>query len=286
MHTTDSVRDVTSFKYTYPELASGDTSPAGVRAKFNQLYAGGGGNSRSKRGVHHRRQVAPFPTSSGAGRAGAAYPTGTKTPWLAPSGATNTPIPSAGKQLPNLPSNDSALLTPTTYTDMEYTANIACQGFALGGSYNVYVFLGSPASEAPTSWASDSNLCGTHSNFAAPGMTTKTLVTGDIPLTSSLVDRLAVGQLASLNKNITLPYLTKNLQWRVMKSDGTSVPNDKVPGLSVAVRSAPVKAASSDSEFPSFGKWEDHQECTHGKPGGVQQGMASNWYSMCSPAPS
>ena len=281
LHTTDSVRDITQFKYTYPELSSGDTSPAGVRAKFNALY-GSTASPGARRRSLDRRQLAPFPT--GGGPSGVASPSGTKTPWLAPSNAVNTPIPSAGKKLPYLPANDSALLTPTQHTTVEYTANVVCQGFALGGSYNIYIFIGAPASENPLSWANDNNLCGTHSNFAAPGMNSQTLVTGDIPLTSTLVDKLAVGQLGNLGRNMTLPYLTKNLGWRVMKSDGTAVPNDQVPGLTVAVRSSDVTPAASDSEFPSYGQWQDHQECTHGKAGGVQQGMASNWYTSCSPA--
>ncbi|KAI9668449.1 MAG: hypothetical protein M1831_001203 [Alyxoria varia] len=257
-HTSNSVRNVRNLGYTYPELSSGDTSPAGVRAKVNNLY-GPGARRVTK------RDSAPFPIVARAEDDEAAADL---TPTISASPSSGPP---------------QSLKNATLPEDYDFTTNIVSEGYSLGGSYNVYLFLGEPESDEPTTWGTDSNCLGTHASFSAPGMHSRTLIRSHVPLNAALNDKFDKGEIKSLDRKVVLPYLEKNLQWKVMKSTGEGVPNDHVPGLTVGVQSAKVKPAKSRNEFPTVAHYEDHQECTHGKSGGVQQGMANDWYKRCAP---
>jgi tyrosinase len=71
-----------------------------------------------------------------------------------------------------------------------------------------------------------------------------------------------------MNKENVLPYLTKNLHWRVTLADGSEYPREDVPGLTVSVATTEVTIPVNGRPQRS-GVYENHPEVTAGRPAGV-----------------
>lgn len=71
-----------------------------------------------------------------------------------------------------------------------------------------------------------------------------------------------------MNKDNVLPYLTKNLHWRVTLADGSEYPRENVPGLTVSVATTDVIVPVNGRPQRS-GVYENHPEVTAGRAGGV-----------------
>lgn len=111
-----------------------------------------------------------------------------------------------------------------------YFCNIRVDKYDAGGSFNVHIFLGEFTDDA-TQRAYDDNLVGTFSVFANDPETTGCekcqneaenglIVTGSIPLTGALLDRIPldrIPELSSLEPEIVIPYLQSKLHWRCNK---------------------------------------------------------------------
>lgn len=157
-------------------------------------------------------------------------------------------------------------------THREWIANTRARKFAMSGSFFLYIFLGDPNPD-PTQWGSDPNLVG--STFFFGGSCTScpnrdsALVSGAVPLTTPLLNSIRSGHLASLEPNDVEPYLKTNMHWRVSVVDGTTLPADQVPGLTVSVASSILTQASSNSEFPKWGPFSVHTSITDSRPGGL-----------------
>lgn len=229
--TSTSVRNTSTFGYTYPELANG-ASAASVRASINTLYgttAGSSTVSKSKSKSKSRREVFDLFDRSTIDNVTAAAA-------VQSAAANNT-----GKSY-------------------QYIANIVSQKFAMNGSYAIYIFLGNYSSN-PSDWPLEENLVGTHAVFAnlaneealAKRMSADLKITGAIPLTTMLVNKVADGTIASLDPDVVEAYLTSQLDWRVAMFDGTEVPVNDVPDLSVSVVQAQVQPAAAPDEFPTWG---------------------------------
>lgn len=79
------------------------------------------------------------------------------------------------------------------------------------------------------------------------------------------------GNIGSLTKENVLPWLTKNLHWRVTLADGTDKRREEVEGLKVSVVTTEVGLSASG--FPQYsGVYEVHPEVTDGRPGGYCDG--------------
>ena len=150
--------------------------------------------------------------------------------------------------------------------DMEYrewVANVRVQKQALNSTFFIDLFLGDRPSDS-TTWAHASNLVGTMSVFAAPAgaMTGMDMsaghTSGTIPLTSALVQKVAAGELASLEPIVIEPYLLQNLHYGIIMTDGTVVGPEAVAGLGIAVISSCVRAPASAEELPRWGAVEEH----------------------------
>lgn len=235
--TANSVRNVETFHYTYPELSSSN-----LMATINQLYGNGNDSPSSK-----RRDVGLLSEVANL---------------------TSLLPPNLGHLAPDL----ASLLTPTGRRH-DYMANILSQHMGLNGSYNIFIFLGQPINNE-SKWLVDSNLVGSHGVFSAQGMQSKmnndVLVSGIVPLTSALVGRVADKKLASLEESDVLPYLAQNLMWKVVQSDGCVIDNAQVPGLEVSVVSADVVPAANCEGFPTWSQSRTLGGATQGKAGGKQ----------------
>lgn len=107
----------------------------------------------------------------------------------------------------------------------EYLVNIKAQKFGLGSS-TVYVFLGNPSADS-ASWWNDNTLAGTYAMFAMPNSTCESCMrvqaAGTVPLSTVLEAKVAAGELGGLDESIVVPYLQRNLQWRITKVSWLSV---------------------------------------------------------------
>ncbi|KAL9100136.1 MAG: hypothetical protein Q9163_004452 [Psora crenata] len=146
---------------------------------------------------------------------------------------------------------------------LEWLTNIKAEKHTLDGAYTVHVFLGPPQEESTSLWPSAPTHVGT---FAPLGQSSDTecgkcqddqrdhtQVTGQIPLTIALIERYLAGIIDDLSEESVVPYLTENLHWRVVKADGTVLPNrSDVAGLLVFVVSNEVTLPPDDGEFPVY----------------------------------
>lgn len=217
--TTNTVKDWTVFRYTYPEFANGGGKSAVAKA-VNNLYGPGakGTAGSSKRGL--------FDLPIGA-----------------------------------LAQNGSAF---------EYIANIQAPRYALNGTYLILLFLGSPKSEDCSTWFNDDNLVGPMGVLSQPNMNEKEVtISGSIPLTRTLTEKLGSGLLSELTEALVGPFLQSLLQWRILGPDGDSVDPDSVPGFLVSVFSTTATNPESDDSLPDYSEFVPLPIATHGKKGGL-----------------
>ncbi|KAA8573382.1 hypothetical protein MFRU_053g00020 [Monilinia fructicola] len=163
---------------------------------------------------------------------------------------------------------NSSYNLPVLATDGQYTewiANIQVQKYALDKSFFVHVFLG-PFNDDPASWSFEPNLVGTHCVFAklstdgSVAADPNQMVTGTIPLTSALLDKISKKKLESLDAEDVEPYLKENLKYRISLLDDTPIDNSAVPSLSVNVVSSKVQQITEDHQLPSWGPMISHLE--------------------------
>ncbi|GAB7366278.1 hypothetical protein MBLNU230_g7835t1 [Neophaeotheca triangularis] len=163
----------------------------------------------------------------------------------------------------------------------QYQANVLSQKHALNGSYAIYLFMGD-APATSSEWSTAPNLVGTHAVFGAltsdqatqaPWNAIRThdknvIVTGTIPLTSTLVDKVVSGELACLEEADVEAYLKQQLTWRVAMFDNSIIPPSAVGNLEISIATAEVEPAADEGAFPSWGDFKTLTAVTQGKPGG------------------
>ena len=243
--TTNSVKDwANTFHYTYPEFADSDGSSGAIASYVNQLY----GPSATATAGSSKRTAMPEPVAEAE-----ALPTG---------------VPA----FPPMQKITHPSLVAANGSTFQYVANIQTPRYALGGSYYVFLFLGSPASEDPTTWITDANLIGPMGVLSQDGMQEKDVLTsGSIPLTRSLSGKLGTGLLGDLTEAIVAPVLTDILEWRILGPDGTSVNPDTVPGFQVSVFASTATQPDHAGCLPQWSKFIPMLDVTKGKKGGLKQ---------------
>ncbi len=255
--TTTLVRDWRTFHYTYPEFADSDGSKSAIASYINKLYGpqATATAGSSKRNTAPQSQ-APSDSISTASTSGASSSV-TSSSTVASSFASATPT------------LDSTPLKANNGSLFQYVANIQTSRYALGGTYNIYLFDGQPASEVPSSWILDSNLIGPMGVLAQSGMETVDIVTsGSVPLTRTLTDCVTNGKLPDLTEAIVVPYLTSNLHWRVAGPDGGEVDPDTIKDFEISVW-ASTATPPTEYELPTWSAFIPLAEITKSKAGGA-----------------
>ncbi|KJX97601.1 hypothetical protein TI39_contig477g00009 [Zymoseptoria brevis] len=156
----------------------------------------------------------------------------------------------------------------------EYACNIQTPRYALNGSYYVFVFNGAPSSDNPSTWVTDDNLAGMMGVLANPeGMAGNDLiVTGSIPLTRALRSKVTIGNLLNMAFDIILPYLTKNVEWRIVK-DGQEVDVDSVEGFKASVYSSLTSQSNDIGSLPTWSDFTPQLDVTKDKKGGANEAI-------------
>lgn len=110
---------------------------------------------------------------------------------------------------------------------LEWITNIKAEKHEFGGAYTVHIFLGSPDEQQVALWPASPTHVGTFAPLGQPSTTgcarcqvdrtAHAEVTGQVPLTLALMERYLAGLIGDLTPASVVPYLTRNLHWRVAK---------------------------------------------------------------------
>jgi len=109
---------------------------------------------------------------------------------------------------------------------LEWLTNIKAEKHTLDGAYSVHVFLGPPQEPNAALWAASPTYVGSFDPLGQSSDTgcskcivdqrDRTEITAQIPLTIALVERYLAGIIHDLTPENVVPYLTKELHWRVI----------------------------------------------------------------------
>lgn len=279
--TTNEVKDWTIFKYTYPEFLAGDGSRDSVIAFVNQLYGSNANSTASdiSKQVEHSNtnnnaasssssSAAPKRTmanslASNASSSAVPYPSASSTGSAFKPGSTGS-FSGLGKNSTVLPS-----FKAPNGSEYQYVCNVQTPRYGLNGSYYVYVFDGQPKTNDSTNWINDQNMVGAVGVLAGGDMANPHLkVAGSVPLTRHLQNKCRSGALTSMSEKHAIPYMTKNLNWKIVKAGQEVHPND-VPGFQSSVYSGTAAPAGKNS-LPVWSPLQAQTTVTKNKAGGLK----------------
>lgn len=116
-------------------------------------------------------------------------------------------------------SEDTAPHESRQDTRREYAVNVKADKLSSVGSYTVYVFLGQPGGDNYNEWSNHPDFVGVHAVISS--RETKhdknVFVTGTVPLTQKLQDRIRGKALHSDDQADVIPYFKKKLNWFCVK---------------------------------------------------------------------
>ncbi|EXJ88381.1 hypothetical protein A1O1_05311 [Capronia coronata CBS 617.96] len=245
MFTSEAVRSIKSFGYSYPELPDWEMAPsqlaANVRSAVNSLY-----NPVSNTTVAHvRRNVQPRSAN------------------LADSFGDVT--------------LDMARQMNVNNLDRQWSIAVIVDRFASETSFAIDFFMGDAPTEASL-WATAKNLIGTYAQFSPANATflhpngyPAGQVQGEISMTHTLAAGVLRGVIPDLSPRAVLPLLRKGLNWKARTAAGLEVPVSSLSGLAISVFSRPVVPTTSKDRFPMYGavQWQD--SATQGKACGASR---------------
>ncbi|KAF2165127.1 hypothetical protein M409DRAFT_67411 [Zasmidium cellare ATCC 36951] len=297
--TTDEVRDwKTTFSYTYPEFSTSDGTKASIVNFVNSLYGPNANltaasiskNAETDSAGNSGRALEPSTgsSSSSASSTSAASSTSSSASASSSSSAVSSSVsspppfnannatatatsgrafPTGGFQNFTVP-NNSSFNAPNGST-YQYTCHVQTPRYTLNGSYIVYVFDSPAKSNDSSTWLGDEGCAGIIGVLAGGEMANPDVhLSGAIPLTTHLQKRVEQGKLPSMAEKNAVPYLTKNLHWRIAR-EGKEINIQNVPTFNAAVFSG----TSNKPSEGSLGTWNSYVpqvEVTKGKAGGAK----------------
>uniref|UniRef100_L2GER5 tyrosinase n=1 Tax=Colletotrichum fructicola (strain Nara gc5) TaxID=1213859 RepID=L2GER5_COLFN len=145
---------------------------------------------------------------------------------------------------------------------LEWLVNIKAEKAQLGGNYVVHVFLGDVDDASPLLYPTQHSHVGVFATFGQnentacrncqEGRARGQQITGQIPITLALVERYLAGMVDSLAPADVIPYLQKNLHWRVALVNGEVQDRQNVGNLLVSVVTDEVTIPSNPSDLPVY----------------------------------
>lgn len=152
----------------------------------------------------------------------------------------------------------------------EYVANIQVDSMKMEGSFTVFIFSGPFDEDDPSGWYNEKSLIGSHGFFSGPESMGdgSALVNAGATITDSLLLNKAGGLLDNLTHGAVTGFLKKYIEWRIVKSDGTILDEDDVPGLEVAIMTAQVQVPGYSYQLPSWGAFKPLKDITSGRKHG------------------
>lgn len=200
----------------------------------------------------------PYPKVTGAWN-------GTKTTAAYP-GPTGTGLPSSSGG--NMTINP-AFMAPNGSV-YQYQCNVDTPRYAFNGSYVVYVFDGQPSSNDSSTWLGDDGCIGQIGILAGGDMASMdTLSSGSVPVTRHLQKMYKAGKISGLSEDVVVPYMTKNLNWKIVYQ-GQEVHPDALTGYKASFVSG-LLSPITDGKLPTWSNLIPHVDVTKGKAGGITQ---------------
>ncbi|EME47152.1 hypothetical protein DOTSEDRAFT_69194 [Dothistroma septosporum NZE10] len=284
-----------AFGYTYPEFLVSGGSRESIVDAVNSLYGANAGKTAasysklveksSLSGANSKRALqasvplssdsqtlaedSPVPQGYSAKAQTSSYSTPNTTTAADGSLSTGHPAP-----YPNMTVGRNTTFTTSNGSTYEYLCHFQTPRYALNGSYVVYAFDGTPASHDTSSWNSDSSCIGSIGIMAGGDMVKPDVISyGGVPMTRHLQERCKEGKLSGMQEEYAVPYLQKNLQWKIVRQ-GEEIQPETVPNFEAAVYSG----TSSPEGSNALGSWNSYTtqvEVTKDKAGGAQSAPAS-----------
>ncbi|KAF4827508.1 Tyrosinase [Colletotrichum tropicale] len=179
----------------------------------------------------------------------------------------------------------------TNHKMTQWNVTFSVDKFCLDGSFMIYFFLGdfSPRLE---DWVLEPHLAGSSGIFASARAAiddggcancAKQEASGfkymdTVALTPALLtywdsqQELYGCRIDDLTPEMVLPFLVRNLHWRVVNTRGEQVSRETIPSLKVMVYSETVTLPHDVADMPLFDDRSVHYEVTNGRPGGLHDG--------------
>ncbi|KAH9847109.1 hypothetical protein C2E23DRAFT_890313 [Lenzites betulinus] len=164
-------------------------------------------------------------------------------------------------------------------TVLSWSAHITAKKFELGGSFWVLLFLG-PVPDRPEDWRACPSYVGEYAAFvhSEPARCANcvklgmgALVGSHISLNDAIIERAAV---RSLDPSEVVPYLRRELCWRVQGGPAGYVHPGDFDSLEVDVSATPVHLIEKEDDFYPIGEPQMYHEVTRGRPGGYRNAHA------------
>lgn len=213
--TSTTSRDVTAFGYTYPEIQGG--TPASTRQAVNTLYGSSSAGKIARRSESEGNAVSKLVSRAfGRGTYGIQSKDTDRVGQSVDKRGLAGKLRAVGSLLVRtLGRRDYIPLQKDESTYTEWIVNVRVAANALPTTFYIYFFIGN-FTDDPALWSTDPNLVGTQSVFNSIGGSKKNLIiTGTVPLTSSLRRDCEAGKVDSKDEKAVEGYFAKNLSWRV-----------------------------------------------------------------------
>ncbi|KAF9044148.1 tyrosinase [Panaeolus papilionaceus] len=262
--------DTTKLGYTYPEFVGldlGNTSAVrtAIGRAVNRLYGGvfSGFETVSPQPAAEAEKAVEAEAVAPAAAAAPEAEVANQKPFAA---FAERSVPRSAPRH-NPASSHHAVAAPNCGL-WDWTARVEFKKYELGTSFSVLLFLGS-VPEDTDEWLVSDNFVGGHHAFvnSAAGHcancrnSSNIVEEGFVHLDKALVD---LSGLHSLNPDEVVPYLTENLQWRVLKTDGEIA---ELESLEVCVTGTPLSYPPG-AMFPVPGESQRYDVITRGRTGG------------------
>ncbi|KAK1988373.1 hypothetical protein LZ30DRAFT_699367 [Colletotrichum cereale] len=267
--TSEGVRYTTEFGYLYPETQKSKfPTREAILNELDRLYGRNASLANTLRSGDADFHAASeelrsrakahlqAPSIAGAAAATAAAPAADQAvqkPLLHADGPADVELPE-DRDLKKLIGPDSKYL--------EWLVDIKAEKAELGGNYVVHVFLGDPDDGAPLLYVTNHSHVGAFATFGQnedtacrncqEGRAAGQQITGQIPLTIALAERYVAGLVESLAPEHVVPYLQKNLHWRLTLSGGELQPRNRLSNLLVGVVTNEVTVPDSPAALPQY----------------------------------
>lgn len=150
---------------------------------------------------------------------------------------------------------------------IEYIAHLKVDNGALNETFKVFFFLGDYDHTNAKGWAKERNMIGMHVAFSNRGPSHHFTGSGSVPLTASIMHKVATGDIMNMGRPKVVPYLKEHLRWEVATASNVAVPSDQVKDLKVTVLSAGVKLPCSQGEVPLWGRPNEEYTISEGIDG-------------------
>ncbi|KAK1472444.1 hypothetical protein CCUS01_05828 [Colletotrichum cuscutae] len=265
--TSEGVRYTTEFGYVYPETQSWKFPTKesilneldrvyGKTASFANILRSGDEDFKSSTEEFKSRAKAHLKAENS--------PVSASTFSLAAEQDDQKPLQEANElDVFSLPEDrDLKSLIGTDNKYLEWLVNIKAEKAELGGNYVVHVFLGNPDDSVPLLYVTNHSHVGAFATFGQDentsckncqqGRASGQRITGQVPLTLALVERYVAGLIDSLAPQHVIPYLQKNLHWRVTLPNGDLQARSNLNNLLVSVVTNEVTIPSNPSDLPRY----------------------------------